>query len=223
MEKYNTLALHMVPPAPILHWKQIVDYGFLSEFELLKHPYSHQDISEEPWAIPANREIAVKYFKIIGARTEIKRLNLEVRRLRTSVLDENAYLEHQVSHLMTLDPLLAHEVQEYQKRRMRVNAVHLLRLDVIENLPGFSGIRGRGLRLGTEGDMPANKGHGITDKDELQRLHDEIEGVVDFDMDDEHGRQMAALTDFVGGLSIETSTTKLHNGIPENMLYNWQS
>jgi len=35
LDKYNKLAMQMNPPAPILDWKNIVNYTFVSEFKIL--------------------------------------------------------------------------------------------------------------------------------------------------------------------------------------------
>lgn len=79
LHKYNMLAKEMNPPAPTLEWKAIVDYGFVAEFDLLKHQHSHFNVMKVHWVSPANREIANKFHKIRHAREEIVRLNVEIR------------------------------------------------------------------------------------------------------------------------------------------------
>ncbi|KAI0083021.1 hypothetical protein BDY19DRAFT_873857, partial [Irpex rosettiformis] len=139
LKKYNTLALQMDPPAPILEWKDVMNYAFVSEFDLLHHMYSHKDISQLPWAVQVNREIAGKYYKIKCAQDEIVRLNIECRRLQTHIRDEEA-THLQVIHRLTLDsPLLAAEVRKAYENRRRVNRIHKVRLGAIQSLEGFSG------------------------------------------------------------------------------------
>ncbi|KAG1869619.1 hypothetical protein F4604DRAFT_1545817, partial [Suillus subluteus] len=92
LDKYNILTRQLSPPTPVIQWNDIIHYGFISEFELLKHSYSQHDIHDEPWTIPANRDVASKYFKIQCARKEITRLNVEIRRLHTAIVDENTDL-----------------------------------------------------------------------------------------------------------------------------------
>lgn len=87
LKKYNTIAQLMEPPAPILEWKQLMDYVFVSEFELLKHRHSHTNITREPWAEPGNREMTTKFYKLRGARVEIVCCKVEARRLATSIHD----------------------------------------------------------------------------------------------------------------------------------------
>lgn len=90
LKKYNDLAAKMDPPAPILQWKDVMNYAFIGEFDLLHHAYSHDNISQRLWALHINREIAAKYYKVKCARDEIVRLNVECRRLRTHIRDEEA-------------------------------------------------------------------------------------------------------------------------------------
>jgi hypothetical protein len=46
--------------------------------------------------------------------------------------------------LRNADPLLAHEAEELRVHQAHVNAIHIIRLDTIEVLPGFSGVCGAG-------------------------------------------------------------------------------
>ncbi|KAG1886150.1 hypothetical protein F4604DRAFT_1917844 [Suillus subluteus] len=91
LDEYNKLAPSMQPPAPQLTWNDIMNYGFLSKFELLKHSHSQQDVLTKPWTVPGNREIAMMYFKMKCLHEELIHLNVEVHQLQ---------------------PLLAHEVEE---------------------------------------------------------------------------------------------------------------
>ncbi|KAG2146793.1 hypothetical protein DEU56DRAFT_731337 [Suillus clintonianus] len=144
LDEYNKLAPSMLPPAPPLAWNDIVNYGFLSEFELLKHSHSQQEVLTKPWTVPGNREIATMYFKMKRSYEELTRLNVEIRRLRTFIHDEGIFLQDRVTFLRDTDPLLAHEVEELRVHLARINATHIIRLDTIEALPEFSGVRGAG-------------------------------------------------------------------------------
>lgn len=48
-------------------------------------------------------------------------------------------MQAQLHHLRGSDPYLAAELEEVCHRRHRVDTLHLLRLDDIESLPGFTG------------------------------------------------------------------------------------
>ena len=149
LNKYNTLAREMQPPAPILDWKNIVNYGFIAEFDLLKHHHSHFDITLLPWVPPANREVANKFHKIRRAKEEIIRLNVEICRLRTSIADEELYWEACAQSLVSAQPNLAAELRFAFRSRRRINEKHLERLRDIEELPDYSGSYCRGTRIGS--------------------------------------------------------------------------
>ena len=125
ISRYNQLASQMNPPAPALDWKNVVNYAFVSEFDILRHAYSRVDITSCPWILPANREIASRHFKVLRAREELHRLNIEIRRLYTAISDEGYLLSKTVEGLLPVDPVLAAEVQDLSQNRARVNAVHL--------------------------------------------------------------------------------------------------
>ena len=101
----------MDPPAIQLHKEDVFGYTFIGEFDFLRYSYSRADITQKPWANPANRQIASKYFKILRAREEIQRVNVEVRRLQTWIRDENANLRVAVEQLKENDSELAYDIE----------------------------------------------------------------------------------------------------------------
>jgi hypothetical protein len=128
-----------------LAWKDIVEYSFLGEFDLLRH--SCADIRDDDWTKPAHREATVKYFRLQRAHEEIQRLNVEIRRLRTSIHDEGVKTTAVINQLLESDPKVALELRQWWQGHAAVNAVHIFRLDQIEMQPMFSGRRGIGVRL----------------------------------------------------------------------------
>lgn len=69
------------------------------------------------------------YFKIERAKEEIKRLNVEIRRLVTYIVDEQAFLLKKAEEISQTDPYLAHQVGIYRLERGRFDAVHMKRLN----------------------------------------------------------------------------------------------
>ncbi|KAG2336948.1 hypothetical protein BDR05DRAFT_895987, partial [Suillus weaverae] len=130
LSHYNVQAAALTPPHLSLSWKDITEYTFLGEFDLLCQ--SHADIHELDWAKPAHREVTVKYFKLHRAHEEIEHLNIEVRRLRTSIHDEEAKTTAIINKLLISDPLLSLELQRQWKSQSGVNAMHAFQLDQIE-------------------------------------------------------------------------------------------
>ncbi|KAG1763988.1 hypothetical protein EV702DRAFT_1051527 [Suillus placidus] len=162
INRYNIQAIALNPPCPKISWKDIADYSFLGEFDLLCH--SRNDIRTDDWAKPAHREATTKYFKLCCAREELTRLNVEIRRLRTTIHSEQVQTTAVIEDLCLSDPKLADELQRRWHSRAAINAVHLYRLDHIECLPGFSGVRGVGIRVqlaSTTPDIPVP--HSIDD------------------------------------------------------------
>lgn len=140
LNKYNTLATLMQPAVPSLQWKDIVSYGFISEFELIKHAHSQADITNEPWTVPTNCEIASKYFKIIWAHEELIQLNMEIHRLHTSICNESIQLNTVLNKLHITDSLLASEVEYYHDFWWQINSVQLAWIQATYSLAGFNGI-----------------------------------------------------------------------------------
>ena len=79
LDRYNHLAPHQKPPCPKLDFAEVVNYVTLREFKLLKH--SRSGVLDKPWALSSNREMVMKYFKVLRAKEEIERLNVEMQRL----------------------------------------------------------------------------------------------------------------------------------------------
>lgn len=178
LNRYNTQAALLDPPRLGLSWADIVNYSFIGEFDLLRH--SHQDIRSAPWAKPAQRAATLVYFKLCRAKEELDRLNIEIRRLRTFIQHENTDLDAIITKLTTTAPLVAQEIKHQHILRSSVNAEHICRLNLIEELPGFTGVKGsvgqREGRVDFEGtEVVADKGKSAS-KDVL--------GVEDYDQVD---------------------------------------
>lgn len=223
LKKYNAVAQLMEPPAPILEWKQLMDYAFVSEFELLKHRHSHANISREPWAEPGNREMTTKYFKLRGARVEIVRCKVEARRLATSIRDEHLHYETTIRRVQESSPVLSSALQQEYNTRRRVNFEHLVRLEALYNLPGFSDVRGCGVRAADE-PLPADDGTFCSTAQHQETAADnnvETDGLLDDDEpsadEDEPDDAMQSLLDGLASIVVRG------DGIPEHMVGGWDS
>ncbi|PBL04557.1 hypothetical protein ARMGADRAFT_1071001 [Armillaria gallica] len=94
---YNAAAKALEPPQPMLKWEDVVEYTFLSEFDLLKD--MREDIREKPWANSAIREASDAYYQIIRAQEEVHWLNIEIHRFVTKIKAEEKYLQQAVDEL----------------------------------------------------------------------------------------------------------------------------
>ncbi|KAG2058707.1 hypothetical protein BDR06DRAFT_875420, partial [Suillus hirtellus] len=137
LDKYNQLALLQHLPHLTLKYSEVASYGWLGEFELLKH--SHHDLLSKPWALKANREVASKHFKVVRAHEEITCLNIKIVWLHAWIDQEDAHLLSVATSLLTSNPLLSREVQYQYEECHQVNKVYCARLQVIYDLPGYSG------------------------------------------------------------------------------------
>jgi len=127
------------PPAPIVSWREIAEYTFIGEFDILR--IARSDIRKERWTLKANRDAAVKYFKLCRAQEEIQRLNIEVCRLLAFIREETRHTKHVIEQLSINDPHLADELRRRWTLRSSVNAVHLQRLQILQSKAYYTGRR----------------------------------------------------------------------------------
>jgi hypothetical protein len=177
LEKYNQLAPLQDPPRPILQFSDVASYSWLSKFDLLK--FSCTDILQKPWSVPANREVANKFFKVLRAHQEIHRLNIEVRRLDAWITHENQAMKSAVDN--ATDPHIAAELRRCYAKRRRVNNIHRMRISTIYNLEGYSGSG----PFAAEGDIDGNTlenplGSAEELIDEDNKVEDEVIRLGDF-------------------------------------------
>ncbi|KAJ7109052.1 hypothetical protein C8R43DRAFT_905012 [Mycena crocata] len=138
LANYNAAAAGLDPPRDPLTWEQVVDYAFLSDFDLLRD--GRDDIRSETWARPAGRLAMDLYFKLERADEEIMRLNIEIRRFVTYMYDEEAFLLREEGRIREeCGDLMAHQVRRYRMRQGRFNDDHRYRLCKLARVPGFSG------------------------------------------------------------------------------------
>ncbi|KAF8332131.1 hypothetical protein F5887DRAFT_845973, partial [Amanita rubescens] len=108
---------------------------FLADFDILR--CARQDIREKPWANPTNWILRDQFFKLHRAREEIKRLDIEIRRVITYIQDEEHFLEDQEARLCDMNPELAHQIALYRREHGRSNNLHKKRFDKLASCPSF--------------------------------------------------------------------------------------
>ncbi|KAJ7302857.1 hypothetical protein DFH08DRAFT_918854 [Mycena albidolilacea] len=124
--RYNAAATSLDPPRRTLKWEEVVEFTFLSDFDLLRDPEGNAAI--RPWATPATRALMDTHFKILRATEEIQRLNIEIRRLVTYIRDERDFLVAKEEEIRETDPDLAFFVHRYRMERGRFDDTHMKRL-----------------------------------------------------------------------------------------------
>ncbi|KAJ7303803.1 hypothetical protein DFH08DRAFT_985980 [Mycena albidolilacea] len=145
LKRYNAAASAL--DRRTLSWPEVIDYTFLSEWDLLRDPDGNARL--RPWAIPAARILLDAYFKIERAKEEIDRLNVEIKRFVTYIRDEKVFLDGKVIEVEARDPHLAFFVREYQSRRGRFDEGHIKKsTEMASKLGGrFTGSLSPGIRL----------------------------------------------------------------------------
>ncbi|KAF8168794.1 hypothetical protein K438DRAFT_1774574 [Mycena galopus ATCC 62051] len=140
LNRYNTAAAALDPPGRLLTWAEVVDYTFLSEFNILRNPDTTSSI--RAWATPAARQLLDSYYKLKRAREEIQRLNIEIRRFVTHMKDKRTFLVQQESEIKAQDPVLAFFVRKFDD-------VHSKRLQAMKDKlgPAFTGTLQPGIRV----------------------------------------------------------------------------
>ncbi|KAJ6507655.1 hypothetical protein DFH09DRAFT_942809 [Mycena vulgaris] len=126
LTRYNAAAAALTPRRRSLTWAEVIDYAFLSDFDILRDPNGNTAL--RPWADPAARHLMDCFFKIERAREEITRLNIEIRRLVTYIRDEKEVLLKKESEVKLTDPHLAFFIGKYRLQRGRFDETHIKRL-----------------------------------------------------------------------------------------------
>ncbi|KAJ6595266.1 hypothetical protein DFH09DRAFT_1244552 [Mycena vulgaris] len=126
LTRYNAAAAALTPRRHSLTWAEVIDYAFLSDFDILRDPDGNAAL--RPWADPAARHLMDCFFKIERAREEITRLNIEIRRLVTYIRDEKEVLLKKESEVSLTDPHLAFFIGKYRLQRGRFDETHMKRL-----------------------------------------------------------------------------------------------
>ncbi|KAJ7050779.1 hypothetical protein C8F01DRAFT_1000146, partial [Mycena amicta] len=151
IERYNKVAEVMTPPCQRLSRDVIVEYVFLSDFDLLRDDAN--PLENEKWATPTFRLLMDHYFKLERAWEEIQHLNIEIHRVITWIRDENRRLRQLTAELRTSGNIpLAVQVEMYCQRRSIFDGVHLQRFRKLARKQGaaFTGTLQAGVALNTD-------------------------------------------------------------------------
>lgn len=143
LTQYNTAAKAL--GRRTLEFDEVVEYAFLSDFDLLRD--TRQDVSTRPWASPSARLAINTYFKLSRAEEEVIRLNVEIRRVVTYLVDEDRYLRACEALYQDGNPTLAYQISRYRTIRSRFTPLHLRSLEKISRLSGFSGTLAPGVSV----------------------------------------------------------------------------
>lgn len=139
------------------------------------------------------------HFKILRAQEEIQRLNVEIRRLITYMMDEEAFLKKKKEELQEDDPYLAHQVLLYRLERGRFNDQHWSRLRALSKIEGFTGSLTPGVGDLTEMDDDGER--------EGMDIEPGAPGLQEDDVDDDEGEDVDEVTLNIEMLNIVAVST----------------
>jgi hypothetical protein len=188
----------LTPPRPELDWTTISRYNYVEELTFLTD--CRNDIRTEPWANPVIREAMKTRLRVKRAREELTRCNIESRRLLTHINDERHQHRQLLDQLRITSHPLHLVIEEYCLRREGINNYILQQLEKLFALPGFSGDRTIGRRVGIQ-----NVGNNNTDCiGEI--VPSVLEPDNDEDSDEEDSEniqvQIGGLVDYVSSLAL---------------------
>ncbi|KAJ7626235.1 hypothetical protein B0H17DRAFT_852252, partial [Mycena rosella] len=122
LHKYNVAGSQLNPPRAHLTWASVIETVSLAEFDLLR-----------------DTRTDIPVFRDQRSKEEIRRLNVEIVRLLSYMVDEHVdYVRAIRAHVMVA-PNLAHELSQQWIARTRINESIAFRLIKTSNLRGFSG------------------------------------------------------------------------------------
>jgi len=137
LDSYNAATCDLTPPHQQLEWKDVIEYAFLADFDLLCD--ACQDISHHPWATPAGQLAMDLHYKILHTQEEIDQLNVKVCHIATYLHDKDRYLHYMEDKVRTSHPCIAHQIQLHQLICGCFHSLHKQQLHEIACLPGLSG------------------------------------------------------------------------------------
>ncbi|KAJ3859057.1 hypothetical protein EV359DRAFT_75727 [Lentinula novae-zelandiae] len=120
---------------PMLDWTKVTHYTFLDQFNILQD--TRHSVLDKKWADPIVRHLMRQHCCVLRAKEELHRCNIEIRRVHTSILNEERKFDETLRHLENRP--VCYPVCEYIDRRRAVNRLLLSRIHQTQALPGFTG------------------------------------------------------------------------------------
>ncbi|KAG8917673.1 hypothetical protein FRC02_002971 [Tulasnella sp. 418] len=137
LNSFNASARALNPSHVNLKFTDIIQHSFVAEFDLLRD--ARQDIRQKEWSIPSKRILSDQYHFYLRAKEEIRRLDIEIKRLLDWMQKEDKFYTAKVHELRDIDGQLAQEIEKRAEYQKLVN-YHIRRcLIPIQSLDGYKG------------------------------------------------------------------------------------
>lgn len=137
VKKYNDAAKKLEPPRPRINTKTVLDFAAVAEFDLLRQ--TRHNVTEKPWSRQAERDAMTMYFKLQRSREEIRRLDIEIKRLSKYMDSYDSLFSTLSTSLDAINPAMAFQLRKWDTMRGQVDAIHRLRIQAIQKLSGYTG------------------------------------------------------------------------------------
>ena len=187
----------------MLSWAQVNDMVAVADFDILRD--ARQDIRALAWTDPIRRRAAGLHHNIKHAHEEIFRLNVEVRRRLTQMVDDHVDHYRAIERAVVTDPHLAHELSQRLQYLKSIHEDMASRLHKLRRLPGFSGVLESGRRIGRDPSLSIGVplpawAQAVRTELPSQDLDEDSEAEGEDDLeDDEHGDH--SRNGYVAGIS----------------------
>ena len=147
--KYNDAAVALSPPRRTVDWEEISHFEFLQDFSLLR--IMDPKLLERPWTSAPTRHAMRQRHRILRAKEEITRCNIECRRLLTSILDEAHDLSCRIKQLKSSGEAeeVINAVSDFIQHRQLLNKQNLQKVRALISYPGYTGHTSPGIRKGS--------------------------------------------------------------------------
>jgi hypothetical protein len=148
IKKYNTLAAKASPPCKQLNPKDVLELTRLSDFKLLQE--SRSEVLVQTWVQPHIREATNHSLRVLRAREELVRVQVEAKRFQTWMRDDVDHIKQTILVLEEADPPLAYVLRHRLDYQLQTNLVNLSFVRRIEKHIFFNGTAGPGSRSDTD-------------------------------------------------------------------------
>lgn len=135
LNEYNNAAAALKPPGRRIDFQEALELADTGGFEVLN--LSGSNLDSKPWMSGARRQAGTLWSRVKRAKEEIYRLNIEISRLITFMLDEHRAYRHASANAETAD--LSSEILRCGVEMNLVSASIARTLKKTSHLPGFSG------------------------------------------------------------------------------------
>lgn len=157
--KYNAAGAATDPKGDPVDWANISDVTVLEDFTFLR--LTAKDTKGKPWADSTNRQLMRTQLRVERAHEEIARCKVELRRLVTSIFNEDDLLRQTLSNAIAANHPHTALIHDYALRRSFTHEWILSTVRLVKKIKGIVVDLTRGQReatLGTGGiaDAPAD-------------------------------------------------------------------